>query len=524
MPKYVIPIPRVFETVTRPLIKKVTEEVCVQFNIPKKTEFVFYGQAAGIPIRNSTIDSERDNGLRLNTEGRITVQYEEEVTNPFEVTVLRPNQRFIFLDESLHIWLKPVFVPMKMTLNFEYIAKDKNSAQQWRQQAQMNSYRMASQFNIDADFHYNIPNPVAMQLVRLYALREHSQEPLNESLAKWFRRCYSPNMTVLSDVAGKRTAHAIAVKLLGVHVVVDMQHDIAPVEKDNDAGNWKTSFSVTLWYDRPDDIVMVYPLMVHNQLIPKKYREDNPVSLHDRSYFDGNRSLHLSDLQAFETRRNTRHIDRFTSGIKLPRFDDWIHTHQLRYHACMNTILIGLMPDDPRWVFTFDDAMLGDYAFKDVAIPYMKTSGQSMVIPYDSVFHISVHEWSDVLHGDTLIVDKDLKLSSTKDLDYKKMYHVVMTLLCDLSHLSDKGWDDLLEHPEFWDEYVDAVYPGAGLDNLPKKPDGSIDKEAAEDALKDAVDKGKAETHTKNPHPKTTNNYTIVTRRQEIDHATRSRK
>lgn len=514
MPKYVLPIPRVFESVTRPLIKKATEEVCTQFNIPPECKIVFYGRAEGIPINNSTPDS-RDNPLRLDTEHRINVEYEEEVVNPFEVTVLKPNQRLIFLDESLHVWMKPVFVGMKLTLNFEYIAPDKNSAAEWKQQAELNSYRMANQFNFDADFYYYIPEPASMQLTRLHTLRERSQVPLNESLSEWFKRCYSPNVTVLADSNGKRTRQAIAVKLLGLHAVSNMQHDIAPIEKDNPAGNWKSTFSITMWYDRPDDVVIVYPLMVHNQLIPKKYREDNPTSLVDRSNFEGNRSLHLSDLHAFETRRNTRLLERFISALKLPHFDDWIHTHQLAHHACMNTLLIGLMPTDPRWIFTFDNKYLGDYGLKDSAIKYMKTCKGNMLRPYDSLFHISLHSWSSLIDHQYLTIDEELKMSSVVDLDYKNMYHVVFTLLCDLTYLSDIGWEDLEKNPDFFEDYVDAVYPDSPLVNIPKGPDGTIDKELVKDKIKDSVDEGSATQHTVRPRTRFVNNFYIATAKKD---------
>lgn len=451
MPKYVLPIPRVFETVTRPLIKKLTEEVCTQFNIPPKTEFVFYGRAEGIAVRNSTL-GDRDNGLRLNTETRLHVTYEEEAVNPLEVTVFKTNQRFVFVDPSLHVWIKPVLVSTKLTVNFEYIAKDKNSASEWRQQAQLNSYRMVNQFNFDADFHYYIPNPVSLQLTRIHALREKSVVPLNESLGQWFNRCYVKNVRVLTDVAGKRATQAIAVKLVGLQALIDMKYDIAPIERDNPAGNWRTSFSVSLYYDRPDDVVFFYPLMIHNQLIPKKYREDNPVSLYQRTGFTGNASQQIKDLSNFEMRNNQFGIDRFNSGIKLPRFDDWMHTHQLKHHTCVSTLLIALMPDDARWLFTFDNEYLGDYGLHPKMEKYLKTCGKSLLIPYDSLFYLSLHSWDDLVDNKLLTIDENLKLSSTVDLDYKNMYHVVMTMLTDLTKLSDKGKEDLEKNPDIKEE------------------------------------------------------------------------
>lgn len=472
MPKYVIPIPRVFETVTRPLIKKLTEEVCVQFNIPPSCEFVFYGRASGIPINNSTVDT-GNSSLRLDTEHRISVEYEEEVMNPFEVTVLRRNERFIFLDTELRTWLKPVKVPMKLTVNFEYIAPDRNSATEWRQQAQLNSYRMANQFNFDADFHYYIPNGVAMQLVRIHTLREASQVPLNESLGEWFSRCYSDTMTVLSDLSGRRTRHAIATKLVALQALIDMKYDIAPVEKDNPAGTWKTNFSITLYYDRPDDIVMGYPLMIHNQLIPKKYREDNPTSLVDRSEVLGNPNLHQADLAMFESRNRARYLDRFTNGIKLPAFDDWIHTYQLRDHTCVSTLLIALSPTEPHWLFTFTDEFLGDYRFSTRAKNFMQRSGYSMFIPNDSVINISLHCWDDLMPGNILTIDRGLRLETTETLDPTKMYHLVVTLLTDLSKLSDKGWEDLENEPGFLEDIVDSLYPDK--DNQPEFPKNDPD-------------------------------------------------
>lgn len=504
MPKYMLEVPMVHESVTRPIIRKITKEVLENFGLrDDKVGFVFNGMNDAISTNNSTI-GKSDNALRLDSDSRIEIDFDEELVNPLEVAILRPEQRFVFLDPDLRVWLKPIYVSTSLTINFKLVTKDKSTATMWKRRAELQSYRGMHQFITDVDYHYNIPKGFVKQLWVIHALRENSAEPKNETFGKWLKRCFVNNFTSVSNQAYKNTSFAIKEKQTRVQGWFTFGHEVTEIERKTDAGAWQAEFSVTVYYDRPDGVVMVYPLMVHNQLMPPDYRDDNPPGRGPVDYLSS-RSLSLRDFSMFERVNTENPISRFTAGVALPKFDDWMHEWQLPKHACMTRILLSLMPEEPHWLFTFDDESLGDYKIAPKSLAYMKDCKNMLLQPYDSLFNITIHSWYDLMNYKDFNVDENLKLTSNIDLDFKNMYHIVVCLLCDITLLSEAGRDILDKHPGVVDEWVKVVWPHVDPDTIPKNP-GELD-----DFIKDLVDDNKARHYNGNYHRPLVNAFSVLT-------------
>lgn len=515
VPRYVLEVPMVHDTVTRPIVRQITEAVLENFGlVDENMEFVFNGMNDVISNNNSSINKNK-NHIRLESDSRVEIDFEEELVNPLEVAIMRPEQRFVLLDKQLRVWMKPVYVATEMSLTFKIITKDRTTASMWKRRAEMQSIRAMHQFLLNLEYHYGIPDGFVKQLWVIYKLREQSEEPLNESFGAYMRRVFIDRMTILTNLASKNQTVVINELQTRVQCWFTFGHDIVPIERSTEAGAWQTSFTVRLHYDRPDAVVMMYPLIIHNQLIPSEFRDDHPVGRGPVDYETG-RALSYQDFGRFERTGSKTTMSRFAAAISIPHFDDWLPSFQLPFYVTITNILVTIDPEDKTWLFTFDDENLGDYKLSDFTYPYMRDCGDYLITPFDSIFYMSVHEWSSVISNKNLDIGRELKLVAKFDPDYKNMYHVVVGLLTDIRKLSDRGRDILIKHPDLFYEWVEAIYPGSDLGNIPTKPDGTIDKDRLEDVIKD-LDKGRDPNnpYNKDPHLGLVNGFSIFARKED---------
>lgn len=479
MPRYIIEIPRVHDAITRPIVKHVTDEVLKNFGFHEdNVQLVFNGLNEAVSINNSVIDQE-ERHLRLKSDQRIEVNFDEEVVNPLEVAMLRQEQRPIFSDLDLRTYIKPVYVSCKVDVNIKLIAMDQTTAQMWKRRAELQSYREMHQFITDVDYHYIIPKEVIRQLWVIHTLRERSNKPKDEELGTWFKRCFHPRMRTIHDQAGNNMHIAIAERQSRVQCWFTFGHDVTKINRHDEASAWETEFTVTFFYDRADAVVIDYPLVIHNQLIPSDYRDDTPA-MKDWEDSPTERSLSLNTIGRFEYKGLHYHPSPI-SGIAIPKFDDWLHKYQLNDHWNINRILVGLDPEDLTYLINLEDDM-GDYAINAHSLAYLKDLGELMFSAYDTLYHVTLHEWWELIDQKSLTVD-GLKLYCKHELDETCMYHLVVNLLLDLSKISDTGWDILKRHPDVLEDFFDKVRPG-DKDKIPRKPDGSYDWDKYRDGVK----------------------------------------
>lgn len=500
MPRYMVEVPDVHHAITRPIIRQITEVVARNFMLENQVDqVVINGLNDVISLNNSTV-GENNNQIRIDSDARIEVEFEETVENPTSIAILRDEHMPVFYDEDLHVSLKPVYTEVALTLTFKYIAKDQSSATAWQRRAELQSYRQMHKFLTTIDYHYLIPTGVARQLWVIHALRERAPTRLDEEFGKWLRRCSWGRFTTVSNYANKGTMLAVPELQTRVHGWFDFSYQPQKVEKRNEASAWQSQFSVTLHYDRADAVVIDYPIMVHNQIIPEKYRDNDPIE-HSTDYIPRvNRSLSLRWLEQFEyggQQLGWRHSPR-ASGVRIPHFDDWLPNHIETDYVNTTSILLQFDYDDPKFIIDFSDPeVLGDYDMKPHVRDYMRDLGNHMFKHYDTLFLVSMHVWNEFPVLRALTTDRSLKVYTVNEQDTTKMWHLVINTLTDITKLSEIGKQILGRHPkcvedwlkwrlpEYWfkipiprlTEYIDVGMLGEILNN----PDLWDDKATPED-------------------------------------------
>lgn len=508
MPRYMLETPYVHETVIRPIVRQLTVDVLDNYGLrDENIQFVFLGTEEALPTTRSTLHNTNEQ-LRLESDARVEIDYEEEIVNPLGVAKLRQEQRLVFLDDELRVWLKPMYVETQLTINFRIITKDKTTASLWYRRAQRQAMRDYHTWLTNPEYHYVIPMGFMKQLGVIHTLRERSASPKNENFGKWLKRCFVSNMSMMSNQANRQTNAVIAQTQTRVMPWFTHGHDVERIEQANDSGGFHAQFSVKLHFDKPDSVIIGYPLIIHNQLIPAKYRDDSPQSPVD--YFSS-RSLSLEQLGHFEDVAKYDPTS-IRAGVPIPFFDDWFPRLHLPHHVNTTRILVTLLGDEPNWYFTFDEESLGEYDIKPTTLAYLKDCGEKLLKPYGALFNISLHEWYSIVSYKRLNLDDNLKLTSKFDGDFTKMYHVVVNMLTDLTYLSDGALELLIKHGIVLKDWANEVYPGSELANIKLNKDGSANAGDVDAILKSML-KNNRIPHIRQPLTSNTlNSFSIFAR------------
>ena len=460
MPKYMLEVPDNHHAVTRPIIRHVAEQVIRNFGLEHyQSQIVINGLNEVIPLNNSTL-GEGNNQIRIDSDSRLEVEFEEEVINPVSIAIMRDEHKPVLWDNQLRVQLRPVYTEVQLTLSFKFIAPDQSSATTWQTRAQLQAYREMNKFLTNVDYHYTIPYAFTRLLQVIHAVRERGDFPRDERFGQWVRRVSTNRMTTIANVAGSGKVLAIPELQSRVHGWFNFGYEPQKVERHNQASSWMTSFDITLHYDRVDAIIMTYPLMIHNQIIPSEFRDESPIEK-DIEYVRTDRSLSLQSIGWFEIDAwKNAHTPR-ANGVGIPHFDDWVPEH-IEYEHCNTThILLQFDLEDPKFVIDFaDDDAFGDYAMHYYVQDYMRDLNKHMFILFDTVFLTSVQRWNDGPPiRDLEVVNDDLKVDFKYDHDLRHMYHLVINTLLDLELLSEIGRRILGRHPRVVEGWLKWRFP-----------------------------------------------------------------
>ena len=468
MPMVPWEIPDVAENVSRPAALQVIRQLLQYANLPPSTPVRFAGGGGAIPVSGSTLD---DVGAtdQLPTDPRLSIdvteEYEEE--NSGVVAVLRAETAPVFSDTDLDVYIRPVYERIKVTVEIKYNASDKTAAQSWERTVRRRvAQGITEKFHI-LDYHYPIPVEYLVILREIHRLRElRGGDGL--SFPEWMRKHFEPSMTVIADQAGNNPLLVIRESLTGVMGYTDFNIQPPKSEKDGDAGNWSVSFRYTFHYERPENTTMLYPIVIHNTVLSKRYRPDfKPIELED---YYLRRTLSATALNEFTYMRKLGRAWEQVPGIPIPTYDEWVPKRPLQTHQNLFRILIGVDDADPTALVNL--TALGHWALKPSAINYMRSLPASMTTPYESVFLLQLMRKQELMPADQLIVTQGLDVRTLTNMDIKIPHRLLISMLVDLNLLSLPAKKRLCQFGAFAIELIRTIDPSVTLPSL--RLDGSI--------------------------------------------------
>lgn len=427
MPKAVYVIPDVRESMVRPVVLDIARQVLEWTGLPRTTQLMYAGENSEVFQPGSTIDTEPKFN-QLDSDARWTINVEEKLDDDLALTasVDYMDHPLIFNDTDTNVLIRPSYAEVNLIFNFTSKFADRNSARMWR-----NDIRARANMNREARYHkasysYLIPEECIDIAAEINKMREKIA-PYGEDLTAYWNRYITPKATVLSDQIGKTTRWAIAETQAEIVGYFDFPVEPEEGTKHAENSSWDIDFTYTVKIHVPMAVWMSYPLMVHNQLIKKEFRQSAPPPRPEDTRLQY--SMVANALTQFLKQNQALRVQQQMPGMAIPNFDEFIPDSGTIPLDTLRvvTLLTSIDPNNPLELMTFDP--LGSKHHIDpVILEFMKTEAPWMTQYRYSIFNVVVFKNDKSIPLDEYYVTSDLKVMLRNPPDLRAQYHVRLSL------------------------------------------------------------------------------------------------
>lgn len=459
MPMYNLAIEEIDESVKRPVVYNVISDLMMLFGLDSNVPVLFKGQAPQHHYENTDVEGRyTDTHNRFSAESWLTINdyiEEENETTLLSTPVQYVDNKAVFSDKRLKIFLVPSYVNKRFTVNLTLTGTEKQ-IERWR----ANIKRRTSQGVLNGihsvKYHYPIPNLFMGFLVDAFDMR-NKIKGYGDELGDWLRECFIPTMDVIRSGNGTSPVFVIRETQQPIQGWFDFGTGAPKAEKQDEMSRWSMNFSYTFYMDVPETINLTTPLVIHNQMLDAKYIP-KPPKMAELDFIKQHGSY---SQEAFNHFRFAASDNEYTytvrTGVSIPEFDDWVGETPNPGYISVLRLLIRLDESNLHKVMNLKG--LGRWSINPLCLNYMKSTRAKLGRPYENVINLMLHTGDDLLDMKRLIVDENLFVTNEIELDLRKSYHLVVTMCSDPRMLSDAAIEDLKGHGCFFKYWIASLYP-----------------------------------------------------------------
>ena len=430
MPNIRIEIPDTENSIARPVVLDVVRQLCEITGIPKNIRIIFPGDKSETYQQGSTIGELNQNVDRTNLafNDQILIEVTEEThQGNMMLSEYRTDMFPLFLDNKIQVAIRPVKLSTDITLEIKFRSASKSQALNLKNRLEANIMSFGDINLHETEYHFSIPIHLVNLLNEIHRLRE-SVSGYGQAFDEYLSEHSKTNLTVIANQSGKSTALAYSEKQVRIQGIYDFQ--VAPQKGSNEdsASTWVTTFTYKFQYDKPIACSMVYPVIVHNQVLSKQYLipDTAPNLDNKRRSFSAAGSANYY----FETQNRSTAYGTPEKPITIPKFDEFKPNLLLTDTDTIYSALITVDSDNPKLLLNLND--LGDYALDPDIFTYLKTQYESLTVPYKCPFVVSLYKNGILSSDKNIYCDKDLNLISRTDLDLRDIHQVRLSVVTDI--------------------------------------------------------------------------------------------
>lgn len=454
MPCVSTTLPDIEQSVARPIIFGILNQIFETTGLSKDSEIIYVGKRNIARMPGSTIDDEGKKDAKFQS-GRFTFV---EVDEKYEAAAIQEiqahsyEQKPIFCDGSLGFSLRPIYTPSDVTMTVRYRSNSETEVRRWVANMVVRASR-GSDVNLHRiDYSYPVPYGFLMLAEDIWKLRE-AVEPYGESFQQYIVNHSSGRLAVISNQAGKYSQLVVNERKVRIQGFFDFVGIPEEPTLDSESGMWEIQFKYTFKYERPDAVLIFYPVSVHNQLIPEKYT-DHIDSEFDPALLNASRSNSYEDLERFELDSVAMATRPPIPFIKIPHYDDFKPQNPPPGTATVISALC-FVDDDKETLMDMND--LGDFIIDADVLEFLKSEYPHMTKLYHSFFNVAIYNGEFSLVGERVIVTPDLKIKSTKALDLRRVYHVRVSIIAEVHMLLQAALVRLSKFPKAFTKVISSI-------------------------------------------------------------------
>lgn len=478
MPNISLPLDDLHDSVERPVIFSVVRELLDITEISDQTNISFYDDEGKAAQVGSLINADPNKRNKWPFDERVRIEVDEDFdpNSFYSIHTKQPEQIPIFKDEEIGALIRPIYSPTKVSITFTYRARDKNQAMRWRNNIRAKTAMYADINLHEISYHTHLQEEFIVIIKELHRLRENIAG-YGETFDTYFAQHLSDKASIKTNLGGKAVLWGVEERQIRVQGLFDFEGAPEKGEKDGTNDAWSISFTYKFEYQKPILMNMVYPIVVHNQVLSSKYRPTEKVYRLE----DQNRSFSMSNraYNAFES--DTRVLTfKGNDGISIPAFDEFapksILPTTINVMTCL--VVVDTSPGgDPRKLMNLSE--LGETNLNPTILKFMREVEYPFLgKDFHSIFSLSLYRHGTLLESGGLSVDQNLDIYSNFDLDLRKTYRIRLGLVTNFSYLRKEALDRI--------QAFGKLNPGLG-DILINCIDSSISKYATHSDIKKAA-------------------------------------
>ena len=441
MPHVSWPVSNLQWSVSRPVAMRIIRDLMDATQISSSTPITFADEnVQGVTYQpGSTISKSPLEGQnRWPYDQRVIVEVNEQYLpeDAGTTAVYRIENPPFLVDDDLGLYAAPVYRNTKLEINFKFKSRDRNHVIRWNDAMVSKASQLRDVCLHEATYNFTIPQELLNTLEEIYAMSE-KKYGYGVSWNTFLTDRLFRNVGLITNFSMTDSVWAVSVTLNRLAGYFDFAPIPDAPTKEDDGDNWIGGFTYTVSYMKPIECSLIYPYVVHQQLIAAPYRPVQATYLldHDRA----SRTLSMTALKKFESDSKLKQA-RGLEGITLPSFDDFSPApgNVLASTVKVLTTLVILDENDPRYLFNLED--LGDLQLRPEIIALMKTREYPYLgNDFRSIFSLSLYKGPFLQNNGSLVVDANLNVRSTQDLDPRSVYHVRLGLVTNFNFISTPG-------------------------------------------------------------------------------------
>lgn len=471
MPNIRITVPNTKESVLRPVVLDIVRQLEWLTQIGTKTPITYPDEHETPYQPGSTIDDPEHAQGALHTNSRIAIEVDEDYdpANIYSTAVAQAEHRPIFMDDFIGVTMKPIYSPTNVKINFKYKAKSKTAAMRWRDDIRVRTSSMRDVNLHSVSYHYLIPEQMIDILKEVHKLRE-AQGGYGEDWANYMAGNSSTRITRIANMSGSQSSLGVAEKQARIVGYFDFEYAPEKGEKEGDEPTWTTTFTYSFRFDKPLEINLKYPTVIHNQVLSLKYRPQSESFDEDQQW----RSYSMSAEAFKEFEIQDEHFNKiagYRKIIAIPKFDEFLPEMQPSGTYGVFSALCQITNENKKELTNLRE--LVDVNLHPSILKFIDESEWSyMTKPYQSILNISLFRGFHLADSRAITMDQSLNISSVADLNIRVSNRIMMFIVDDISLLSADAIRRLRNYPEVigllfahigindvqWEKYVNIIF------------------------------------------------------------------
>lgn len=455
MPSVSVALPDIEQTVGRPSVYQVINQVKQILEIPGNPEVIYAGKRGTPSISGSTTDGlNQAKEAKFVNDNLLIIEVEESYDTAAvqEIHSHDYDNRPVFLDSKLDLSLRPIYLPSNVTISFNYRHTSETEVRQWMATIVKNVSRGRDTHIHDIEYKYPIAHEFLDFLLEdIHFLRENI-DGYGEDFTTYFNNHRSARLTVITNQAGKQPYLAVCEKQSQIIGRLDFTVSPEKPEFNKEQGYWETRFNYSYMYWRPDAMFIHYPVAVHNQFLPEKYLihlEEVPDPRMNRIAMN----YSYEALENFSLDAKEAIVRRPYPYVRIPGFDDFKQDYPK--HTASIFVCRCFLEEDRQTLLNLTD--LGDYEIDEDIIDFLKKEYSYLTKMYFSVFNVTLYINGRLQPGDAIEVLPDLTVRSKKPLSYRDEHHVRFAGTPEITQPLYQALKRMTEHPKAFVKVLSAM-------------------------------------------------------------------